>query len=153
MKLNPGSRIVGMGVITEAIMDGAGPSIDPMDEDDDKDDNAGDLRGPWLLVASTQGKGKRVPLSAIRPQRRGGKGVCVMKLRDGDELAALAVVEDESSKEIIVGTKNGVVNRTGMDSAPVLRSRATQGVRMVRLNKGDEVQAVALAPPDEQRSS
>lgn len=151
MKLNPGSRIVGMGVITKAIMDTGidPPQDDDEEEDDDKDDTAGDLRGPWLLVASAGGKGKRLPLNAIRPQGRGGKGVCVMKLREGDELAALAVVEDESSKEIIVGTKNGVVNRTGLDSAPVLRSRATQGVRMVRLSKGDEVQAVALAPPDE----
>lgn len=143
MKLNPGSRIVGMGVITRAIMDS-----NPLLLVDSEEDEAEDVCGPWLLLVSAQGQGKRLPLSAIKSQRRGGKGMRVMKFREGDELAALAVVEGDSSQEIIVGTKNGIVNRTSMESAPAKKTRTTMGVRLVKLKEGDEVQAIALAPPE-----
>ncbi|HSW30551.1 MAG TPA: DNA gyrase subunit A [Longimicrobiales bacterium] len=99
------------------------------------------LPGSTLLVVSENGMGKRTDVEAYRLQRRGGKGVINLHVtaRTGKVVAIKAVTEDE---QLMVITRNGVVNRQRVDEIRVI-GRATQGVRLVNLDEGDAVMDVA----------
>jgi DNA gyrase subunit A len=103
--------------------------------------------GTTVLVVSEQGYGKRSEVSDYRLTRRGGKGVITMKATDktGQVVAIKEVVDND---DLIVVTKEGQVIRSHMTELRVM-GRNTQGVRVVRLNEGDNVAAVANVPADE----
>ncbi|MHB1194573.1 MAG: DNA gyrase subunit A [Longimicrobiales bacterium] len=94
-----------------------------------------------LLVVSENGMGKRTDVEAYRLQRRGGRGVINLHVtaRTGKVVAIKAVTEEE---QLMVITRNGVVNRQRVDEIRVI-GRATQGVRLVNLDEGDAVMDVA----------
>jgi len=99
------------------------------------------LPGSTLLVVSENGMGKRTDVEAYRLQRRGGRGVINLHVTEktGAVVAIKAVTEDE---QLMVITRNGVVNRQRVDEIRVI-GRATQGVRLVNLDEGDAVMDVA----------
>jgi DNA gyrase subunit A len=103
--------------------------------------------GTTVLVVSEEGYGKRSDVADYRLTRRGGKGVITMKATDktGKVLAIKEVVDND---DLIVVTKDGLVIRQHMSDIRVM-GRNTQGVRVVRLNEGDRVAAVANVPADE----
>ena len=94
-----------------------------------------------LLVVSENGMGKRTNVDAYRLQKRGGKGVINLKTsqKTGQVVAIKAVQEDE---QLMVITKAGVVNRQRVAEISLI-GRATQGVKLVNLDKGDIVVDVA----------
>ncbi len=94
-----------------------------------------------LLVVSENGMGKRTNVDAYRLQKRGGTGVINLKTseRTGQVVAIMAVQEDE---QLMVITKAGVVNRQRVAEISLI-GRATQGVKLVNLDKGDIVVDVA----------
>ena len=95
-----------------------------------------------LLVATERGMGKRSEISDYRLQQRGGLGVINLKLteRTGPVVAVKAVADGD---QLMVITRNGVVNRQSVDEMRVI-GRLTQGVRVVNLDEGDSVVDVAL---------
>jgi len=100
--------------------------------------------GPWVLVVTTKGLGKRVPVTQFRLQRRSGLGLRALKFRhEEDELAALWVVQE--GQELMVITQRGVIIRQAADDIPQ-QSRAATGVRVQRLDEEDAIAAVALVP-------
>ncbi len=103
--------------------------------------------GTTVLVVSDQGYGKRSDVSDYRLTKRGGKGVITMKATDktGKLVAIKEVVDND---DLIVVTKEGIIIRSHMTELRVM-GRNTQGVRVVRLNDGDRVAAVANVPADE----
>ena len=94
-----------------------------------------------LLVVSEGGMGKRTEIDAYRLQTRGGKGVINLKTSEktGEVVAIKSVVPED---ELMVITRKGVINRQRIDEIRVI-GRATQGVRLVNLDKGDVVMDVA----------
>ena len=94
-----------------------------------------------ILVVSENGLGKRTEVDAYRLQKRGGKGVINLKTskKTGEVVTVRAVSEDE---QLMMITKNGVVNRQRVSEIRVI-GRATQGVRLMNLDKGDVVVDVA----------
>jgi DNA gyrase subunit A len=94
-----------------------------------------------LLVVSEHGMGKRTEVDAYRLQKRGGKGVINLKTseRTGQVVTIKSVQEDE---QLMVITKAGVVNRQRVAEISLI-GRATQGVKLVNLDKGDIVVDVA----------
>ncbi len=103
--------------------------------------------GTSVLVVSDEGYGKRSEVSDYRLTKRGGKGVITMKATEktGKLLAIKEVVDND---DLIVVTKDGLVIRSHVKELRVM-GRNTQGVRVVRLNEGDKVAAVANVPADE----
>jgi DNA gyrase subunit A len=101
-----------------------------------------------LLVVTENGMGKRTEVDAYRLQKRGGKGVINVKTsaKTGKVVSIKSVTEDE---QIMVITRKGVVNRQRIDEIRVI-GRATQGVRLVNLDDGDEVMDVARVIADEE---
>ncbi|HUE77961.1 MAG TPA: DNA gyrase subunit A [Longimicrobiales bacterium] len=108
--------------------------------------------GPTLLVVAERGMGKRTQIEDYRLQGRGGKGVINIRTTEktGKVVAIKGVSPDD---ELVMITRNGVVNRQGVDEIRVI-GRNTQGVRLISLDKGDEVMDVArLVPEDEDEAA
>jgi DNA gyrase subunit A len=100
--------------------------------------------GPWVLVVTAGGFGKRVPFSEFRSQNRGGMGVIATKFRDGgDELAGLRVVSGED--ELMIVTARGVIIRQHADEISE-QSRPATGVRVQRLDEDDTIVGIAVVP-------
>ena len=101
--------------------------------------------GPWVLVASASGLGKRVPVSQFRLQRRAGMGLRAIKFRrDGDALVGLKVLG--AGEELLLVSERGVIVRMSADAIPQ-QSRAATGVRLQKLDSGDRLAEVVLVPP------
>jgi len=94
-----------------------------------------------LMVVTDGGYGKRTRLSEYRRQGRGGSGVLTARLeeRRGSLVGALVVHEGD---ELFAITSAGVVIRMSIDSLRFL-SRATGGVKLLALDAGTTVSAVA----------
>ena len=100
-----------------------------------------------LLSVTDQGLGKRTAIEDYRSQHRGGKGLINFRLSEKTgRVVAVKEVNDED--ELILATRNGVVNRQQAGEIRVI-GRNTQGVRLVTLDEGDEVVDVARMLPGE----
>jgi DNA gyrase subunit A len=104
-----------------------------------------------LLVAGENGIGKRTAFDEYRVQSRGGKGIITMKTGDktGGVVGALTVKETD---EIMLITTGGQMVRTAV--APIREAgRNTQGVKLVNLDEGDKLQAIAPVVGEEREDS
>ncbi len=101
-----------------------------------------------LLVASEQGVGKRTDFEDYRQQSRGGKGIITMKTTDktGKVVGALTVHDHD---EIMLITFGGQMIRTRVKDVRET-GRNTQGVRLMNLDDGDRLQAIAPVISDEE---
>ncbi len=128
-----------------------GPSAESEEETEDL--NAEELvetagQGPWVLVVTMGGYGKRVPVSQFRLQNRAGMGILATKFRKAkDKLAALRVVNE--GEEMMMVTSRGIIIRQAIDAISP-QSRMATGVRVQRLDEDDAIAAVALVPSSEQ---
>jgi len=91
----------------------------------------------YLLVITEQGYGKRTKLINYRLQSRGGSGIkaCKLTKRTGDLVRVKILKGDE---ELIIISQRGQVIRVSAKNISVL-SRATQGVRIMKLSGDDKV--------------
>ena len=96
-----------------------------------------------ILAVSELGYGKKTEVSEYRLQRRGGSGIKTIKVtpKTGNLVSAQVVAEDV--EELVIISKKGQVIRAPLAQIPSL-SRATQGVRIMKLDGGDKVASVAL---------
>jgi DNA gyrase subunit A len=94
-----------------------------------------------LLTVTEKGYGKRTALDQYRLQSRGGKGIINIKTtsRNGS-VVGVRFVGDED--EVMVVTGQGMILRLRIEGIGVL-GRATQGVRLIDVDEGDHVVAVA----------
>lgn len=103
--------------------------------------------GMSLLTVCEQGYGKRTPVEDYRLTKRGGKGVINIKTTDRNgPVVALRAVDNTYSVMMI--TEKGILIRIKMGDIREI-GRATQGVRLMRLDRGDRVVAVGKLAIDE----
>jgi len=146
MNLRNGDQLIGMDILPAATI------ADLVDEDSDEPtDEVADLvatgpqQGPCVLVITTGGYGKRVPVSQFRLQNRAGMGLVAIKFRrPQDQLASLQVVNLDN--ELMMVTSRGIIIRQAVQAIS-LQSRMATGVRVQRLDEDDSIAAVALVPP------
>ena len=101
-----------------------------------------------VMVVSEAGYGKRSSLEDYRITNRGGKGVKTITVTEKTgALVSLKAVTDEDDLMII--TKKGTMIRMGVNTLRVM-GRATQGVRLINLRKGDEIASIAKVPASEE---
>ncbi len=94
-----------------------------------------------ILVVSENGYGKRSSLDDYRITNRGGKGVKTLNITDKTgKLIAIKSVTDNDDLMII--NKSGITIRLSVSEMRVT-GRATQGVKLINLRKGDSIAAVA----------
>lgn len=142
MALRPGDRLVSMDVLPAELADrvaGATPG------DEEEGDEVTPSEGPWVLVATASGLGKRVPVDQFRLQKRAGMGLRGIRFRrDGDSLVGLRVMG--ADEELLLVSERGVIVRLQSDAIPQ-QSRAATGVRLQKLDSGDRLVEVVLVPP------
>ncbi len=100
-----------------------------------------------LLAISENGYGKRSEISSYKVTKRGSKGVITLKTtdRNGKLIALLEVVDND---DLMIVTKDGMIIRQAVDKISII-GRNTQGVKLIELNKGDNVYDVARIIADE----
>lgn len=104
--------------------------------------------GMSVLTVCENGYGKRTDVEEYRLTHRGGKGVINIRAteRNGPVVALRAVTDDDS---LILITAGGNLMRMPLDELREI-GRATQGVRLIRLDEGDKVVAVARVVSDQE---
>jgi DNA gyrase subunit A len=117
IRLRLGDRVIGMDIVQE---------------------------GSSIFVISKFGYGKRTKVSQFAPHARGGVGIrsAIVNAKTGNLIGVKTLADDES-QEVIIVTSQGQTIRLGLKNIPAL-GRATQGVRIMRLNNDDEVVSLAL---------
>jgi DNA gyrase subunit A len=93
-----------------------------------------------LLVVSEKGYGKRSFVADYRITKRGGKGVKTLNLTE--KTGGLVAIKDvRDNHEIMIINRSGIAIRMSVADLRVM-GRATQGVKLIRLNDDDEISAV-----------
>jgi DNA gyrase subunit A len=98
-------------------------------------------KGASLLIVMSHGYGKKTALSEYKIQGRGGSGIKTAEVtaKTGEIIGAKVLTGDEGNEEeIVVISKKGQVIRISTNEIPTL-SRATQGVRIMKMREGDEI--------------
>lgn len=165
MKLREGDVLIGMDILPSAIVasiaqlgtedsegsEGEEEELEvPIEENEGNESEeitSASEQGPWALVITTNGYGKRVPVSQFRLQRRAGKGVTAIKFKSKkakDQVAALRIVNE--TDELMIVTNRGIIIRQVVNAIST-QSRSATGVRVQRLDEDDSIVAVALVPP------
>jgi len=121
IRLRPNDKVIGMDIVEE---------------------------GSDIFVISKFGYGKRTKIDQFTPHARGGVGIrsAVVNDKTGELIAVKRLVSDE--QELIIISRNGQTIRLSLENIPSL-GRATQGVRIMRLNEDDEVVSLALVDKTE----
>ncbi len=93
-----------------------------------------------LLVIMSKGYGKRTDIDEYKVQGRGGSGIKTAEVtpKTGEIIGAKIITGNVAEEEIVVVSKKGQVIRTSVESISLL-SRATQGVRVMKLYEGDSI--------------
>lgn len=93
-----------------------------------------------ILVVSEKGYGKRTDIEEYRITRRGGKGVKTISITEktGKLVGILAV---KASDDLMITCKSGITIRMSVKDISE-QGRATQGVKLIRLDEGDEIAAI-----------
>jgi len=94
----------------------------------------------YLLVVMENGYGKKTEINQYRTQKRGGSGIKTAKItgKTGPIVFSSIFTESTEEEDLIVISQKGQVIRTPIKSISVL-GRATQGVRIMRLDQEDKV--------------
>jgi DNA gyrase subunit A len=101
-----------------------------------------------ILVVSAKGMGKRSALEDYRTQSRGGKGVKTMNVTaKTGHLVAIKTVTDNN--DLMITTTSGITIRTSTDELRVM-GRATQGVKLIRLEESDNIADVTVVTTAEE---
>ena len=101
-----------------------------------------------VLVVSEQGFGKRSPVEDYRITNRGGKGVKTMNITDktGKLVAIKSVTDDD---DLMIVNVSGITLRLHATNIRVT-GRATQGVRLINLEKrGDTIASICRVPRED----
>jgi len=104
--------------------------IDPADKDQ------------TIMVISEKGNGKRSHFEEYRLTNRGGKGVKTMQVTEktGSVIAIKTVKEED---DLMITSRLGITIRMPVEEIRVM-GRATQGVRVIRIDNGDKIADVAV---------
>ena len=97
-----------------------------------------DAKGACLFVMGANGYGKKTELSEYKTQNRGGSGILTMNVTPKTGSLMAAKVVTDTDEEIVAMSKKSQVIRVDLKEIPTL-SRATQGVRVMKLREGDEL--------------
>ena len=104
-------------------------------------------QGMSVLVVTEKGYGKRSEVNDYRLAHRGGKGVITVKTSEKIG-KMIAMMEANDNDELVIISTKGMVIRQSMKDIRVM-GRATQGVRVIRLNEGDSIADIAKVVPED----
>ena len=100
-----------------------------------------------IIVVGTRGMGKRTMVEEFRMTKRGAKGVIAMNITEKTG-PICAILEVHDTQDLVVITTNGILIRQQVKDVRQL-GRNTQGVRLIRLEEGDQIADIAMVTRDE----
>jgi DNA gyrase subunit A len=105
-----------------------------------------------IFVISKYGYGKRTKISQFTAHSRGGVGIrsAVVNTKTG-QLVGVKTLGKEDNQEVLIISQQGQAIRLGLKDIPQL-GRATQGVRIMRINDGDEVVSLTLIDKNDEET-
>ncbi|MBZ9572068.1 DNA gyrase subunit A [Patescibacteria group bacterium] len=127
IRLRKGDEVIGIDIIKSKIKNLVAGEADQ-----------GRQKSKILLVVSKNGFGKRTDLKEYRLQKRGGSGIKTAKITKKTGNLIVSKILFGLEEDLIVISQKGQVIRTKIASIPKI-SRATQGVKIMRLEEGDKV--------------
>jgi DNA gyrase subunit A len=108
---------------------------------------SGENAGSQVLTACVNGYGKRTPLEEYPVKGRGTRGVIAIDANERNgEVVAMRLVTAKDQAMLI--TQNGIMIRTRVDEIRET-GRNAAGVKLIRLDEGDKLVAMAKVEPDE----
>ncbi|MCX8057042.1 MAG: DNA gyrase subunit A [Ignavibacteria bacterium] len=105
-------------------------------------------RKSTILVVTENGYGKRTEIDEYRITRRGGKGVRTLKTSDKNG-KMVDIKEIDDNDDIVIITEKGMIIRQHAKDLRVM-GRNTQGVKLIKLNEGDRISAIARVVPEDE---
>jgi len=96
-----------------------------------------------LLTLSTNGFGKMTKLKGYPIQKRGGSGVYTFRVNTKVGTLVIGRILNDLENEIVVVSEKGKVIRSTLKNIPI-QSRQTSGVKVMNINDGDSVSAMAI---------
>ena len=119
IKLDKGDKVIGMEVFSK----------------DTKDNN--------LITVTQRGYGKKTSVDEYKTQNRGGLGILTYKVTEKTGQLVSARIQSHSVKfDLLIASTSGKIIRLAEKQIPKL-SRATQGVRLIKLKEDDKVSSLA----------
>ncbi|MDP3993399.1 MAG: DNA gyrase subunit A [bacterium] len=107
-------------------------------------DKAQDPKNLQVLVLSEFGLGKKTALSEYKVQGRGGSGIKTMNLtKKTGKIVVMHIVNKSIEADLLVISRAGQTLRTSLGQISTL-GRATQGVRVIRLDEGDTIASATI---------
>jgi DNA gyrase subunit A len=126
IRLRPKDEVIGMEVLTD---------------------------GEQILTVSELGCGKRTEASYYKVQRRGGKGLINMKIREKNgPVRAIKKVTGQKGEQIMLISSHGTAIRVATAGISLI-GRSTQGVWVMRLKKGDKLEEIALIEENDEEEN
>ena len=101
-----------------------------------------------ILVVSENGYGKRSDIDDYRVTNRGGKGVKTLNITEKTG-ALIAIKGVTDSDDLMIINRSGIIIRMAVSNLRVM-GRATQGVRLIKINEGDAIAAVTKVDVEEE---
>lgn len=101
-----------------------------------------------ILVVSENGYGKRSDIEDYRVTNRGGKGVKTLNITEKTG-SLIAIKEVTDTDDLMIINKSGIIIRMAVSDLRIM-GRATQGVRLIKINEGDAIAAVTKVDVEEE---
>ncbi len=100
-----------------------------------------------VIVVGQNGYGKRTNYEDFRLTKRGAKGVISMNITDKTG-EVVSIMEVQDSDDLVVMTIGGILIRQPVKDVRII-GRNTQGVRLIRLEEGDQIADITTVPHEE----
>jgi DNA gyrase subunit A len=101
-----------------------------------------------VLVVSERGYGKRTAVDEYRVTNRGGKGVKTINVTDKTG-KLVGILDVQSTQDLMITCISGLTIRMSVSNISEL-GRATQGVKLIRLDEGDQIAAITQLDEQEE---
>ncbi|MCX6797392.1 MAG: DNA gyrase subunit A [Candidatus Doudnabacteria bacterium] len=122
MRIKKGDQIISMDIIRKEI-------------------NVKDLE---VLVVTENGLGKKTEIGFYKVQKRAGSGIKTLKVTPKTgKIVAMYILNAKEEHDLVIISKAGQTIRTPLNNVSTL-GRATQGVRVMRLDEGDKVASATI---------
>ncbi len=122
MRLKKDDKIISMDVISKAI----------------------DVKSLEVLVVTENGLGKKTELAYYKIQKRAGSGIKTLKVTPKTgKIVSMYILNSGEEHDLVIISRAGQTIRTPLNSISTL-GRATQGVRVMRLDEGDKVASATI---------
>ena len=100
-----------------------------------------------VIVVGENGYGKRTNYEEFRLTKRGAKGVISMNITDKTG-EVVSIMEVQDSDDLVVMTTGGILIRQPVKDVRII-GRNTQGVRLIRLEDGDQIADITTVPHED----